>query len=305
MNVAAIDLNLLLVFDTLFSERSVTRAAAKIGLSQPALSNALSRLRVQLGDRLFIRGTKGMIPTPRALELAPEIQAGLHHLRNALQRPEFNLETATIGFRLATTDEIELLILPTLARRLDALAPGVSVNCHRLAGIFRLPLNELQSGAFDFAVSSFPHPALESGLFSLNLYRERYLCIARKGSPSASRKLTLSAFCSARHVATFYPGSGPGLIDRLLEERGHKRQVKVTLPHWLSVPAIIAQSDMIATVPERVARNAELSLPIICMKCPVAIPAFQVSLVWHARTHESAAHRWFRSLVRQVAAGRK
>jgi DNA-binding transcriptional LysR family regulator len=303
MNISGADLNLLMVFHSLMTERSVTRAAAKVGLSQPALSNALKRLRDLFGDKLFVKGRKAMVPTPRALELAPDVDAAIACVRTIFQQPEFRPESTKRVFRLATTDEIEMLLLPALVKRLNRVAPGISMNCSRLPGIFKLPQSDLQSGALDFAIGAFPQPqALAPDLFSRGLYETSIVCIARKGHPVVKRGLSLSQFCKLAHVATFYPGEGPGLIDRILAEQGHKRNVNLSLPHWLPLPFVVVKSDLIATVPELFGRAVTRFLPLLCLKCPISIPPLQVSLAWHARTHESASHRWFRNLIVDISA---
>jgi DNA-binding transcriptional LysR family regulator len=300
VNLAALDLNLLVVFEALMRERNVTRAATTLGLSQPAVSNALARLRDQVGDRLFLRGPRAMLPTPRALELAPDVDAALDRLRTALGRPDFAAESSRATFRLAASDESELALLPGLFERLDALAPGIAMRWTRLAGIWVVPAAELQSGALDFAVGAFPRPTpADSGLFFHELGEARFVCIARGGHPvlGRARTLGLRRFCALEHVATFYPGGGPGFIDRLLADHGRKREVRVSLPHWLSVPFVVAASDLIATVPESVADQLAPLLALRRFKCPVAIPRIRMSLVWHARTHESRAHAWFRRVL--------
>jgi len=302
VNISTIDLNLLLAFDALMTERSVTRAAAQVGISQPAFSNALARLRGHLGDRLFIRGRRAMIPTPRALELAPGIQAGLMQLRDAVERAEFRPDRSTTAFHVGSTDEIEASLLPGLVSRLRAEAPGIAVNCSRLQSIFRLPEGDLQSGVLDVAIGAFPHDApVETGLFAETLYDAHYVCIMRAGHPSVTRRLTLEEFCRLRHVTTFYPGSGPGLIDKLLARRGLSRSVAISVPHFLSVPFLVARSDLIATVPDVVARMVARQLGLVRLKCPVAIPRRSVRLVWHARTHDAAPHRWLRATVLATA----
>jgi DNA-binding transcriptional LysR family regulator len=286
----------------MMTERSVTRAAAKVGLSQPALSNALTRLRSLFGDRLFVRGRKEMVPTPRALELAPDISAALDHVNAAFQRPGFRPETSNQTFRLATTDQIELALLPALIKRLDVVAPGITVSCYRLQGIFKVPEADLQSGALDFALGTFPHPApMDSGRFAQRLYDERLVCVARAGHPVVKQRLNLRQFCNLKHVATYYPGEGPGLIDRVLATKGYKRNMKLSLPHFLSVPFVVAGSDLIATVPDLVARVVGDPLRLRRMPCPVTVPRMQVSLVWHIRTHEDASHKWFRNLMANVS----
>ena len=303
MNLAAVDLNLLVVFDALLRERNVTRAAVTLGLSQPAVSNALARLRDQLDDRLFIRGARAMLPTPRALEIAPDIDAALARLRAVLGRPGFVAEASRATFRIAAGDDTELGLVPPLLERLDALAPGITTRWNRLAGLFVVPAAELQSGALDFAVGAFPRPTpADSGLYFHELYDARFVCIARAGHPGIGRTLGLARFCELKHAATFYPGGGPGFLDRLLAERGRRRDVQVSLPSWLSVPFVVADSDLIATIPQSIAGRLAPRLELRRFKCPVPMPPMRMSLVWHARTHESRAHTWFRRALIEAAA---
>ena len=299
MNLAAVDLNLFVVFDAVMKERGVTRAAAKIGLTQPAVSNALARLRMHFGDPLFFRAGKAMVPTPRALELAPDVEAALVRLRGVLRRPEFDPRESAAVFRIATTDEVELLLFPLLARRLEtAGASWISAHCRRLDGLYRIPAEELRGGTVDFAIGTFgPSASTDAGLVSRELYSPRYVSIARRNHPEVRGKLDLRLFCRLRHAATFYPGAGPGLIDRILEESGRKRRVVLSLPDWLGVPFVVARSNLIATVPDVVARAAETALGLQILRCPVPIPRLSMNIVWHARTHESAPHRWFREIL--------
>jgi DNA-binding transcriptional LysR family regulator len=301
VNIENLDLNLLVVFQALMTERSVTKAAARVNLSQPAVSNALARLRVHFGDRLFVRGRKVMVPTPRALDLAPKIDAGLEQFRGAIQPSRFDPRTSKATMRMASTDEIELRVLPPLVRRMETLAPGISMNFSRIHGLYSLPAADLESGSLDFAIGMFTQPLpFDTSLFFRELYTPRFVCIARKGHPHIRGRLTLKTFCTVGHVATFYPGHGPGLIDAVLAERGLKRNVRLSLPHWLSLPFAVAQSDLIATVPESIARAIGRSLRLQQLKCPVRLPRLPVSLVWHARTNDDEAHRWFREMIISV-----
>jgi len=302
MNMAGVDLNLLVAFHALMSERNVTRAAATTGLSQPALSNALKRLRDLFGDKLFVKGRRTMVPTPRALEIAPEIDAAIASIRRVFQQPEFRPERATRTFRLAMTDDIELMLVPLAIRKLSTIAPGVNLQCSRLQGIFKLPQVDLQSGALDFALGSFPHPPpTESGMLSRPLFKAPLVCLVRKNHPEVKRRLTLTQFYKLNHVATFYPGEGPGLIDRILAARGRIRKVKLSLPHWFMIPFVVAKTDLIATVPETVVRNMDSRLQLRRVACPLSVPPFMMSLVWHARTHESASHKWLRRFLIDVS----
>jgi DNA-binding transcriptional LysR family regulator len=302
VNIAAIDLNLLVAFDALMTERNVTRAAAKVGLSQPALSNALARLRHHFGDRLFVRGRNAMIPTPRALELGPGIQLALSQLGAALGHTEFRPSQSSARFAIGATEDIEVALIPALMRRLHADAPLVSIACSRLQGIFRVPETDLQSGALDAAIGAFSSTApLEPGVSAEKLYDARYVCLIRSGHPAARQPLTLRNFCAHRHVTTFYPGVGPGMIDRLLAERGLKRRVALSVPHFLSVPFVVARTDLVATVPDVVARALARRLGLRVLKCPVPLPQLSVSLVWHLRTHDAAPHAWLRRVIVDAA----
>jgi DNA-binding transcriptional LysR family regulator len=302
VNISSIDLNLLVAFEALMAEQHVTRAAAKIGISQPALSNALTRLRFHFGDRLFVRGRRAMIPTPRALELAPGIQLGLSQLRAAVDGSDFRPSQSAVRFNVGATDDIEVSLLPALMTRLGADAPLVSVGGTRLQGIFRVPEADLQSGALDVAIGAFSAAApLEPSVFAEKLFDARYVCIARARHPAFRRRLTVRGFCAHRHVTTYYPGVGPGMIDKLLAEDGLKRPVALSVPHFLSVPFVVAQSDLIATVPDSVARTLAPLLGLRIQKCPVHLPRLSVSLVWHMRTHDSTAHIWFRRAIVETA----
>jgi DNA-binding transcriptional LysR family regulator len=249
-----------------------------------------------------------MAPTPRAFEIAPEVEAALRHARRAFGPAAFRPREARRVFRLAATDEIETLLLPGLVRCLAERAPGITVAVRRLAGLFEIPETELRSGAVDFAIGQLPSPvSIESGLHALRLYEDRVVCIARKRHPVVKGRLSLARFLAARHVATFYPGEGPGLVDRVLSERGHTRAVALSVPHFLSVPFVVAESDLIATLPSSIAERFRGVLPISLFPCPAPVPRFTVSLVWHARTHEEAAHVWFRGVLKDLvrSAGRR
>ncbi len=302
MNITGSDLNLLIVFEALLSERNVSRAAARIGRSQPAVSNALSRLRRHLRDPLFVRVGRRMVPTPRALDLAPEVAAALGHARLALGGSGFDPARSAKCFRVAATDEVEFSLFPPLLRRLASAAPRVTIAARRLSGLFAAPEDDLRSGAIDFAIGPLPGlPTVESGLFVRRLRRDRFVCIARRGHPAIGRRLDRAGFLSAGHVAVFYPGRGPGMIDRLLSDRGEKRNVALSVPHFLSIPFVVAGTDLIATIPESVADAFEEPLGLRRFPCPIPFPAIDANLVWHVRAQEDVSLVWFRDLVLDVA----
>lgn len=293
------NLNLLLAFEALLEERSVSRAAARIGLSQPAMSNALARLRAVFADPLFTRTARGMTPTARALELAGPVRGGLAQLRGALAaRPRFDPAVSTRSFRLAMTDYAELLLLGPLLRRIQRSAPELQILVRRPERIFIPPEAELRAGTFDAAIGFFPEAsALEPGTYSRDLFVEENVCLARRGHPLMRRRFTLRQFASARHVAVFYRADSRGLIDNILAGHGLRRRLQAATPHFLTVPYVVAESDLIAVVPAGLAARFRKKLPLEVRKLPLRLPPFHLRLLWHEHTAEDPAHEWLRSEI--------
>lgn len=308
MNITSLNLNLLLVFEALLEERSVSRAARRVGLSQPALSNALARLRATFGDTLFTRTARGMIPTPRALELAGPVRGGLAQLRAALaERPRFDPAASTRSFRLAMTDYAELLLLGPLLRRLQRSAPEVQILARRLERIFIPPEAELRSGVFDAALGFFPEASgLEPGTYSRDVFVEENVCLARKGHPLLRRRFTVRQFASAGHIAIFYRADSRGLIDNILAGHGLRRHLLAATPHFLTVPYVVAESDLIAVVPAGLAARFRKKLPLEVRPVPLRLPPFRMRLLWHEHTAEDPGQQWLRGEILEClpAAGR-
>lgn len=305
MNITSVNLNLLVAFEALIEERSVSRAAARVGLSQPALSNALGRLRDTFSDPLFIRTAHGMTATARALELAGPVRGGLSQLRGALaERPRFDPAVSTRSFRLAMTDYAELLLLGPLVRRIQRKAPEVQILIRRLDRIFIAPEAELRSGAFDAAVGFFPEAnALEPGTYSQDLFVEENVCMARKGHPLLRKRLTLRQFAAASHVAVFYRADSRGLIDTILAGHGLRRRLLAATPHFLTVPYVVAESDLIAVVPAGLAARFRKRLPLEVRKSPLRLPPFRMRMLWHEHTAEDPADAWLRSEITECFRG--
>lgn len=299
MNVSAIDLNLLSAFEALFAERNVTRAGSRLGLTQPAMSNALRRLREMFGDPLFIRNSREMVPTARSAEIAPKIAGALSTVRGILVQSPFDPLESSRRFSIATTDYVEFLFLPFVHRRVQKEAPSMSFILRRVPTMFALPQDELASGAFDFAIGPFPLPLTpQSGLHSLPLFQDRWVCVIRKGHPVVKRRLSLSQFVSLKHVPIAYPlGEGRGMVDKLLADRGLKRTVATTVAHFISAPFYAANSDCITLVPSRLAKYVARFLPVRVFPVPFAQPPLEFSLIWHARMHSEPAHIWVRKLI--------
>lgn len=299
------NLNLLLAFEAMLEERSVSRAAARIGLSQPAMSNALGRLRGVFGDPLFTRAARGMTATARALELAGPIRAGLAQLRSALtERPRFDPAATTRSFRLAMTDYAEFRLLGPLLRRIHRRAPDLQILVRRLERIFIPPEAELRAGVFDLAIGFFPEEnALEPGTYSRDLFVEENACIARKGHPLMRRRLTLRQFAAASHAAVIYRVESRGLIDNILAGHGLRRRLQVATPHFLSVPHLVAGSDLIAVVPEALAAHFRKTLSLEVRKVPLRLPPFHMRLLWHEHAAADPGHAWLRAEILESVGG--
>ena len=304
MNITAVNLNLLLAFEALLEERSVSRAAARIGLSQPAMSNALGRLRATFSDPLFTRTARGMTPTSRALELAGPVRGGLAQLRGAFaERPQFDPSISTRTFRIALTDYAELVLFPRLMQRIQRRAPEVQIQLRRLDRIFFAPEVELRSGGLDAAIGFFPEAnTLEPGTYSRDLFVEENVCLLRKGHPLLHKRFTLRQFASAGHVGVFYRSDTRGLIDTILASHGLRRRLQAATPHFLVAPYVVAETDLIAVAPAGLAARFKRSLPLEIRKCPIQLPLFHMRLLWHEHSGGDPAHAWLRSEIVECSA---
>lgn len=305
MNMTEIDCNLLVAFEALLAERNVTRAASRLGVTQPAMSNALRRLRALLDDPVFVRTSEGMTPTPRALAIGPAITTALNGIRTALSATGFDPERSTTRFSVATLDYLEALFFPRLIGKLEAAGPAIHLRVRRLAAIYEVPQQQLESGAIDCAVGPFPQPMTpQSGLLSQVLGDEDWVCVGRRGHPAFRRRMSLKTYAGLRHLAIAFPepGGGSGMIDRLLAGHGLTRTCPATVPHFLTLPFHVAQTDCIATLPRSLAVLFARALPLQLAECPLPKPT-AISLVWHSRVDGDPAQRWLRKLMADVFAG--
>lgn len=294
MNLRDIDLNLLVVFHQLLLERSVSASADKLGLTQPAISNALKRLRALMGDELFVRTAKGMVPTSHALQLAEPVAYALNTLQSALsQRHDFDPSSSTRTFTISMTDIGEIYFMPPLMEMLSQRAPKVRISTVRNNSV---SLKEaMEAGTVDVATGLLPH--LQTGFFQRRLFRQRYVCLYRQGHPVASRApLTLETFSQLQHVGIVSPHTGHGEVDALLERSGIQRDLKLVVPHFIAVGHIVQTTDLIATVPERFAARVEPSLGLASCPHPVALPEISINLFWHAKFNRDPANIWLRQL---------
>lgn len=295
-HLRGLDLNLLLALDALLDERSVTRAATRAGVTQSGMSRSLGRLRALLKDPILVRAGGGMLLTPRAEELQPELREALRRLDAVMGRePAFDPSTARRAFRVATADYTMVVLVPALLARLEREAPGVEL----VAGPLPSPLEgELLSGALDVAVAP-PRPS-SPGMVWTRLFADRNVCIAGRGPPGKS--LSLEAYCSLPHLVVSAQGRA-SRVDEVLERRGLRRRVALRVPSFLLAPLLVARSDLVATVPARVAQRVAGPLSLRVYELPLPLPEFTVALGWHERFREDPAHAWFRRTV--VAAARE
>jgi DNA-binding transcriptional LysR family regulator len=292
MDINHLDLNLIVTLDVLLAERNVSRAARRLQLSQPALSARLNRLREIFADPLLLPAQRGMLATPRALEL----QAPVHEALEALQRAIADARpaskgalSATIG--IAASDYVQFSLLIPLIEGLSAQAPGLRFAWRNLDP--RL-LSQLERGEVDLALMT-PETAPQP-LRMTTLYHERYVAIVRREHPAVPGSLDLDRFCALDHILVSPQGGGfQGAADVVLEALGRRRRVVLSAPAFLVVPEMVARSDMIALVPERIARLHADRLQIL--DPPLAIPGFDIALVWHDRTTAHPMQRWLREQI--------
>ncbi|CAN5731192.1 LysR family transcriptional regulator [soil metagenome] len=298
--LAGVDLNLVLALDALLAERHVTRAAVRLGITQSAASHALGRLRELLGDPLLVRGARGaMTPTPRAEQLAPQIHGVLVALAGALRGDVFDPATTRRTFRIGTSDYVELVVLPRLTERLARIAPGIDLWVHSYG---EHGDDELAAGTLDVVLGPPRGAARPAGSYEKLMFDESFTCILRAGHPLAESKLTLARYCSAPHLLIAPRGTPGSFVDSALAGLGRSRRVAVAVPHFLVVPYIIAGSDLVATLPNRVAALFTETLGLVMLAPPIQIPRFEISIAWHERNHHDAPHRWLREQLLALAA---
>ena len=290
------DLDLLRCFAYLHRERHLTRAARACRLSQPAMSRALGRLRTAFADPLFVRTPRGMMPTPRADQLAPQVQAVLD-AAGALVRPA-TFEPARLErtFVIAAPDMIEVALTPKLVELLAADAPGVSIAIRAIGDRAR---DELAAGQLDLIVSvrvSFPEEAVIAQLFD-----DGFVCAVRADHPGVGSRLTLARFLELPHLLIAPHGEPGGIVDGALAARGLARRVVARTTGFLSAPAIVASSDLVLTAPTRILRPLAAPFGLRLLPTPIDVPRFSIWHGWHPRVDDDPAHAWFRGLVAAAA----
>lgn len=303
MNLNKVDLNLFIVFDAIYTEANLTRAGQIVGITQPAVSNALSRLRETFNDPLFVRTAQGMVPTPMAQNIIGPVRNALQLLRVSVQESRiFNPLQANKTFRISMTDLIEAVILPPLFQRLRRQAPAVQIESFLAKR--RETTKELAAGRIDFAVDAPLNT--DPQVRHVKLLEDRYVCAMRKGHPLAKDKITLDDYLSLTHIHISSRRSGLGLVDLALGKMGIQRKIALRSQHYLMASQVMQQTDMAMTVPESFAHRHSLH----AVDLPVNdVPAQETHLYWHESTDQDPANRWMREqlieLCQQVRAQEK
>lgn len=287
------DMKLLAVFDEIYKTRSVSRAGQNLGLPQTSVSLALGRLRRRFGDPLFVRTGEGMVPTPRAAALVPPLRQALELLQAATQQPsDFDPSSSSRIFRIAMTDFSHLEFLPGVVNKVARLAPDVRIEVLRITSeTARL----LETGDADLAIGYMPE--LEAGFYQQKLFAEGFACVVRRQHPRIDDRLTESRFRKERHVVLTAPGTGHELVKRELKRQRMERKVALSLPTLPGVGNLLAKTDLIATVPERVARTLVTIARVKVLPPPYSFPSVPVKQHWHERYQQDPANRWLRSLI--------
>lgn len=299
VNISAVNLNLFVAFDALLSERNVTRAAKRLGLTQSAVSNALRQLRVVLGDPLFVRRSAGVEPTPRALALAEPVRRGLAAFGAALAPAVFEPAAAERTFVVAASDYVEMVLLPPLLKRLAKEAPRVRLDIVAW-GLHEVPPS-LARGEVDLMIGYYGR--LPPAHREQPLFREAYVGLVRRGHPTIGPRPSLRAWTSVPHVLVSQrPGSTTG-VDKALAARGLSREVGVRVSHFLLVPSIVARTDFVASLSRRIAEPQARALGLVTFRPPIRLPESTVGQVWHDRLEADPGHGWLRGVVADVCKG--
>ena len=298
MSAPRLDLNLLLVFEAILETRSTTLAAARLGLTQSAVSNALNRLRGSLGDPLFVRTSEGMVPTPRGVDISGPLKESIDRIRLTLgHHPEFDPARSARSFKVYMTDVGQMVLLPRIMQAVQQEAPGVGIETVS-ATTLRQREEAMGSGDVDLAVGYFED--FKGPFHCQALFREEYVCMVREGNPLVKDELTLEQFASLKHVIYHPAGGGhsvqENVIDDVLAQSGLRRKVALKTTHLLGFTRIIGATDAIATLPRRLAQACGHTAPIRMLTPPLEVPAFEIAQFWHRRFHLDPGNQWLRRL---------
>lgn len=307
MNFRTLDLNLLRVFDTVMAERNLTRAADRLAMTQPAVSNALRRLREAVGEALFTRAAFGVVPTARADALWPEVRAALAQLRDVFEPTAYDPARQPRTFALAMADAASALLLPPLVLAMQ--------NHHALADLRVLPLTTrdptplLDRGEADLAIGHFPELITRQVTLGANaplrhqrLDESEHVCVMRRGHPLESAELTLEAYCAAEHLLVSFSGRAQGQVDEALSGMGLQRRVVLAVNQFFTAGRVVAQTDLLTVMPRAYLAVTGAADALVCRPLPINLAPLQLRMVWHRRHDIDPAHRWLHQQVIEASA---
>ena len=298
LNISGVDLNLLPPLAALLRRRNVTHAASDAGMSQPAMSRALSRLRSLLDDPLLVRGSAGYVLTPRASALQPRLEAMLTGLRDMLTSQPFDPATARRTIRLAAADSHTVVLLPAVMARLAMVAPGIDVRVESYSANMQA---RIESGALDMAFAT-ASTLLPPGSLSMPLADDRLVLVMRRGHPAGDQDWAAADYARWQHVSVALLGDGQSEIDAQLAAAGVRRRIALVTPHFTAALAAVAATDMVTTISESFARRFAAPFDLLLKPAPFAAADLRITLVWSHLRSGDALLAWFRGLLAEVAA---
>ncbi len=310
MNFRTLDLNLLRIFDAVMTERNLTRAAEKLAMTQPAVSNALKRLRDALGDPIVVRSGYGVQPTPTALSLWPAVRDALDRLRSALTPSNFVPAEARAQFTLAMADATASLLIPPLVAIVEHEAPGVSLRVVPLST--RDPRRMLMTQDVDVAIGHFPgvmtavsveelQPDAVTGFGHRRLYSSHYACVMRRDHPLAQSELTLDAYCAAHHLLVSVSGRSYGNVDETLAALGRSRRIVLTVNQFFTAGIVVANSDLLTALPRHFLASTGTTNKVAVRPLPMDLPRVDVEALWLRQRAARPGHEWLRASIARAA----
>lgn len=298
-NLRNFDLNLLVAFDVLMRELNVTRAAEQMFITQSAMSHVLHRLRQQLDDPLLVKTPAGMKPTERALNLIEPVRAILLEMERIIQPPaEFVALTSHRRFVIAATDYLEFLLIPALSGLIDQMAPGIDIHVKRTETSF--PVTQLENGSLDVVLGFESVLNTPAHLHCQKLFDDQMVCVVRQNHPLIRNEPSLEEYVALSHVLISWKGTLVGIIDHHLLELGLERRVKLIVPNFLSAPLIVSQTDMILSLPYRIAERFKKIAPLEIFPVPIKLPIYDLVMVWHPLRDKDPAHLWLRNKIVEI-----
>jgi DNA-binding transcriptional LysR family regulator len=298
MNIRTKDLNLLAVFVGISEELNLSRASGRLGLSQPALSHALARLRDQFDDPLFVRGQRGLIATPRVAILLPQVRALLAQAES-LYGPGATLELANLDRKvvIASTAYFEARAMASFIRRAQTQAPGLQVETRSLSGGF--PKRELESGEYDLAIAAY-FDEVPAGFQVKTVFSDHFVCVCSKKNAYLRTKRTLADYLGYKHLQIEVPPGAWAPVDQYLEGKKKRRHISLRIGNFLTPPAMLAQSNHLLTCPLSLAETYKETYPLTVIELPFKLPGIDTKMVWHAKNQRDPFHVWLREHVGQV-----